>query len=200
MATVKLQRVFSSVLGWALIRQAELITKGIYKQISELEDLAVKKLSDKSLFLLDFWLARIRANHSVMRRLQFSIVFCDCDKSVVAQLIRATKGHPQPFVQSSRPDRTGMPRDPEAKISFIEDYTTEAWIELCKQRLCFKTEDATREVVEAVLKAMRESKDPFFQALEKYCMPACQSSRLGCPELSWCGKRNPETGGPICLE
>ena len=55
---------------------------------------------------VEWWIKQIVANHSTIRCIHFRI-FDTRPKSVVMQLIRATKGHPQPYVQSSRPDWKG---------------------------------------------------------------------------------------------
>ena len=55
---------------------------------------------------VDFWIKQIVANHSTLRCIKFRILD-EQPKSVIMQIIRATKGHPQPEVQSSRPDWNG---------------------------------------------------------------------------------------------
>ena len=47
-----------------------------------------------------FWIKQIVANHSTLRCIKFRLVD-EQAKSVIMQIIRATKGHPQPEVQSS---------------------------------------------------------------------------------------------------
>lgn len=135
-----------------------------------------------------FWIKQIVANHSTIRCIHFRLVDEE-PKSVVMQLIRATKGHPQPYVQSSRPDWTGRERssDPYERKLFIQDHTAESFIEMAKQRMCNRTELKTRMAMLAMVTALRKSGDPFLQAVGWCCQPAC--SWLGfCPELKGCGQ------------
>jgi hypothetical protein len=135
-----------------------------------------------------FWIKQIVANHSTIRCIHFRLVDEE-PKSVVMQLIRATKGHPQPYVQSSRPDWTGKERssDPYERKLFIQDHTAESFIEMAKQRMCNRTELKTRMTMLAMVTALRKSEDPFLQAVGWCCQPAC--SWLGfCPELKSCGQ------------
>lgn len=50
----------------------------------------------------EFWIKQIVANHSTLRCIKFRLVDRR-PKSVIMQIIRATKGHPHPEVESSRP-------------------------------------------------------------------------------------------------
>ena len=52
-----------------------------------------------------YWIKQFVCNHSNVRSIHFRIID-ERPKSVIMQLIRATKGNPQPFVQSSRPSRS----------------------------------------------------------------------------------------------
>ena len=77
---------------------------------------------------VEFWIKQIVANHSTVRSIHFRLVDEE-PKSSVMQLIRATKGHPQPYVQSSRPDwNNGKERssDPYEDKMFIQDHTAES--------------------------------------------------------------------------
>lgn len=135
-----------------------------------------------------FWIKQIIANHSTIRCIKFRIV-AEAPKSVVMQLIRATKGHPQPYVQSSRPDwNNGKERssDPYEKKLFIIDHTAESFIELCKQRLCTRTEEKTRKFVCDLVQELIMSEEPFLQAVGACCHPACYWLK-GCPEIKGCG-------------
>lgn len=137
--------------------------------------------------VVEWWLRQIVANHSTMRSIRFRMV-AKAPKSVVMQIIRATKGHPQPEVQSSRPDWCGKERsgDPYEEIWFLQDHTCESFIEMCKQRLCARTEERTRQFMNSAVFKLIE-KGGFFKALGLCCKPACGWLR-GCPELKSCGK------------
>ena len=133
-----------------------------------------------------WWIKQIVANHSTIRSVHFRLVDIE-PKSVVMQLIRATKGHPQPYVQSSRPDWTGIERsnDPYDPKMFIQDHTAESFIEMAKQRMCNRTEERTRKVMFELVEALLHSEDPFLKAVGFCCHPACWWYGA-CPELKSC--------------
>lgn len=135
-----------------------------------------------------FWIKQIVANHSTLRCIHFRLVDTR-PKSVVMQLIRATKGHPQPFVQSSRPDWCGKERssDPYEDKLFIQDHTAESFIEMAKQRLCTRTEERTRKVMKEMVDTLKQSDEPFLKAVGYCCHPFCWWYK-GCPEIKSCGK------------
>lgn len=135
-----------------------------------------------------YWVRQMVANHSTIRSVRFRMK-ASAPKSVVMQIIRATKGHPQPEVQSSRPDWCGKERsnDPYEEKLFIQDHTAESFIEMAKQRLCNRTEERTRQFMNEACISLWKSDIPFFKALALCCKPACGWLR-GCPELKSCGK------------
>lgn len=141
--------------------------------------------------MTEFWIKQICANHSTLRSIKFRMVDTR-PKSVVMQIIRATKGHPQPEVQSSRPDWTGRERssDPYEDKLFMQDHTAESFIEMAKQRLCNHTEKNTHEFMVEMVMALRENKDPFLQAVGFCCAPSCGWFGGKCPELKSCRRNN----------
>jgi hypothetical protein len=135
----------------------------------------------------EYWIKQIVANHSCLRAVKFRYT-AEAPKSVVMQIIRATKGHPQPFVQSSRPDwNNGKERssDPYEEKLFIQDHTAESFIEMAKQRLCKRTEQRTRDFMKALVEEMKHSGNPFLEAVAECCHPACWWLG-GCPEIKGC--------------
>lgn len=137
---------------------------------------------------VEYWIKQIVANHSTIRSVRFRVV-AEAPKSVVMQIIRATKGHPQPYVQSSRPDWCGKERssNPYELKLFIQDHTAESFIEMAKQRLCMRTEERTRKFMEEAVKELRNSDVPFLKAVGYCCMPYC-GWYGSCPELKGCGR------------
>ena len=138
---------------------------------------------------VEFWIKQIVANHSTLRCIKFRLVDTR-PKSVIMQIIRATKGHPQPEVQSSRPDWTGEERsnNPYEEKLFMQDHTAESFIEMAKQRLCRRTEERTREFMNLVVQTLKDSKDPFLKAVGYCCHPYCWWYG-SCPEISGCGEQ-----------
>jgi hypothetical protein len=136
---------------------------------------------------VEFWIKQICANHSTLRSVHFRLVDTR-PKSVIMQIIRATKGHPQPEVQSSRPDWTGKERssDPYEDKLFMQDHTAESFIEMAKQRLCIRTEANTHRFMLEMVMTLRENKDPFLKAVGYCCAPACGWLGGKCPEIKPC--------------
>ena len=139
--------------------------------------------------LTEWWIKQIVANHSTLRCIKFRLIDTR-PKSVIMQVIRATKGHPQPEVQSSRPDwNNGKERssDPYEDKLFMQDHTAESFIEMAKQRLCTRTEERTRKFMEEVVVALRRSNNTFLKAVGYCCVPQCVWLS-GCPEIKGCGR------------
>lgn len=135
-----------------------------------------------------FWIKQIVANHSTIRSIHFRLVD-ERPKSSVMQLIRATKGHPQPEVQSSRPDWNGgkeRSSDPYEDKLFMQDHTAESFVEMAKQRLCERTEQRTRKIMHEMVVALRESEEPFLRAVGLCCHPYCWWYKGKCPEIKGC--------------
>jgi hypothetical protein len=131
--------------------------------------------------------------HSVLRSIHIRVKDTTARQDVTRQLLRATKGHPQPYVQSGRPDWTGKPRDESTSIFFLHDHTPESFMEEASQRLCFRAMQETRLTVLEILKVMAQSKDPLLMALAWCCIPNCLV-QYGCPEgrfnCGWFGSKN----------
>lgn len=161
-------------------REACKITQGSILDLAD--DLNVK---DKT----EWWIKQIVANHSTLRVIHFRIVDAQ-PKSVVMQIIRATKGHPQPEVQSSRPDWTGKERssDPYEDKIFMQDHTAESFIEMAKQRLCLRTEEKTRKFMNEAVIELKHSSNPFLKAVGYCCHPQCEWSGCLCTEIKGCGR------------
>lgn len=163
-------------------REAAMITKGLVPG-----EYPQKKFgSEQEKAAVECWVRQIVANHSVLRSVRFRMTG-RAPKSVVMQLIRATKGHPQPEVQSSRPDWTGKERsnDPYEEILFIQDHTAESFVEMAKQRLCQRTEAKTRQFMLKAVDELRRSSDPFLVAVGLCSQPACVWHGA-CPEYRPC--------------
>ena len=139
---------------------------------------------------VEYWIKQIVANHSTLRAVKFRMVD-EAPKSVIMQIIRATKGHPQPEVQSSRPDWNGGKErspDPYELKLFMQDHTAESFVEMAKQRLCARTEDKTRDFMETAVEDLKNSGEPFLIAVGYCCHPYCWWYNA-CPEIKSCGKK-----------
>ena len=146
----------------------------------------------------EWWIKQFVCNHSNTRCIHFRIID-KRPKSVVMQLIRATKGHVQPFVESSRPDwHNGKERssDPYEEKLFGQDHTPESFIMMCGQRLCKRTEERTRKAMEEIVNEMRKSNDPIIKAIGYCCHPYCWWYK-GCPEIKGCGMYNNKVADSI---
>ena len=137
---------------------------------------------------VSYWVKQICTEHSTLRVIHF-VITDTIPKSCIMQIIRATKGHPQPEVQSSRPDWTGEERSPdpyEPKL-FQMEFTPESFLAMCRQRLCTKTEPRTRKVVNEWVEQMRESENPLIKAIGLCAEPQCSYHGGVCTELQPCG-------------
>lgn len=160
-------------------REACKITQGI--------DLYEESVKNPPKDMTAYWIKQIVTNHSCIRSVHFRLVDTR-PKSVIMQIIRATKGHPQPFVQSSRPDwNDGKERssDPYEEKLFGQDHTPESFIMMSRQRLCKRTEERTRKVMEEIVNEMRKSKNPLIKAIGYCSAPNCVWLG-GCPEIKGC--------------
>ena len=158
-------------------------------KITEGRDLSIEDVHYEPKNEVEWWIKQIVANHSTLRCVHFRLVDTR-PKSVIMQLIRATKGHPQPEVQSSRPDWNGgkeRSSDPYEDKLFMQDHTAESFVEMAKQRLCNRTEERTRRFMEEMVTALRKSDKPFLKAVGYCCVPQC-IWLSGCPELKGCGR------------
>lgn len=138
--------------------------------------------------LTEFWIKQIIVNHSTIRSIHFRLIDTR-PKSIIMQIIRATKGHPQPEVQSSRPDwNNGKERssNPYEDKLFMQDHTPESFIEMAKQRLCNRTEERTRKFMHEMVAELKNSKDPLLKAIGYCCHPYCWWYKH-CPEIKSCG-------------
>ena len=156
-------------------------------KITQGKDMELQNTFFKPKDEVEFWIKQICANHSTLRSVHFRLVDTR-PKSVIMQIIRATKGHPQPEVESSRPDWTGKERssDPYEDKLFMQDHTAESFIEMAKQRLCSRTEPRTRCFMSAMVAALRQDKNPFLKAVGYCCAPACGWLGGRCPEIKPC--------------
>ena len=163
-------------------REANKITEGI--DLEGMYDFKPKQATE-------WWIKQIVANHSTLRSVHFRLVDTR-PKSVIMQIIRATKGHPQPEVESSRPDWTGKERsyDPYEDKLFMQDHTAESFIEMARQRMCRKTEDRTRKFMFEMVATLRSCDDPFLRAVGYCCMPYCEWYNGRCPEIKGCQIRD----------
>lgn len=137
---------------------------------------------------LRFWMKQFIACHSTLRCLHFRIID-NIPRTVAMQLVRHTDGHPQPEVESSRPDWKGKERstDPYEKKLVAIDFTPESYIKMAQKRLCKRTEEKTRKVVQLWSAHLVIHPLPFFQALGMTSQPRCFWYG-GCPELTPCNE------------
>lgn len=166
---------------WFDYKEANMTTQGL--------DILTETVCARPKKETEFWIKQIIANHSTLRCIKFRLVDTR-PKSVIMQIIRATKGHPQPEVQSSRPDWTGKERsnDPYEEKLFMQDHTAESFIEMAKQRLCERTEEKTRKFMRLLVQTLKDSKDPFLKAVGYCCHPYCWWYK-SCPEIKGCGEK-----------
>lgn len=127
----------------------------------------------------------IKAEHSPLRCLQFTIDFYDIPYYTSVHLCRHV--HAQPFVSTSRPDINGQmkPRDEQKKSDPVNMrllVNAQEIINISRVRLCNKAEQTTRMLWMEVLRELVKI-EPF---LANACVPNCLY-RGFCPEIKPCG-------------
>lgn len=169
--------------------EVELITKNPMYQVKDMNCLTIGKRAIRDKFYSDeeqenFWYDMFISEHSTLRTVQFRIVDTNMRSDISAQLLRATKNHPQPYCQSHRPDwNGGEKRKPSNETFgyFAHIHNAESFMAMCRQRLCMATMKETREKVLEILEVMQNSDEVFFRVLAKCCVPNCVY-RCGCSE------------------
>ena len=120
-------------------------------------------------------LAQLHAQHSTLEQVHLYLYDPACRGDVTSHIVRHTKGHPRPVVESWRPDWTGQPRPPyDAPRQFLAYLTPYALIEMMRQRLCVLAATPTRQWAESVKVACQQHGDVFIQTLGEYVMPDCE--------------------------
>ena len=127
----------------------------------------------------------IKAEHSPLRCLQFTIDFYDIPYYASVHLCRHV--HAQPFVSTSRPDINGQmkPRDEQKKSDPVNMrllVNAQEIINISRVRLCNKAEKVTQMLWIEVLRELSKI-EPF---LANACVPNCLY-RGFCPEIKPCG-------------
>lgn len=127
----------------------------------------------------------IKAEHSPLRCLQFTIDFYDIPYYTSVHLCRHV--HAQPFVSTSRPDINGQmkPRDEQKKSDPVNMrllVNAQEIINISRVRLCNKAEKVTQMLWIEVLRELSKI-EPF---LANACVPNCLY-RGFCPEIKPCG-------------
>ena len=163
----------------------ELTTKDPLYQVRQQACLTLGKKPSNKVFSKEeeyhYWIDSMIANESILRAVHFKIIDDHCRNDIMSQLLRATKGHPQPECQSHRPDWINEPRKPSDQTygMFYHEHTAESFMDMCEQRLCFHTMKDTRDKVVEVINEMNKKEEPFFRALAFCCVPECVR-RCGC--------------------
>lgn len=143
----------------------------------------------------DFKRKIMMSEHSPIRMLLFDITIHDFPYWVHTELTRhyifATPIEAEPFVTTSRPDRTGgksrheLPQD--ALVSMTYAVNTQTLINVSRKRLCNKAAKETQEVWAKIIAAVAEV-EPI---VAEFCVPECVY-RSRCPEIEPCGFCNTE--------
>ncbi len=132
-----------------------------------------------------FKLRMIKAEHSPLRALMFTIDFYDIPYYVTVHLCRHV--HAQPYVSTSRPDIDGnmKPREEQKKndpVNMRLLVNAQEIINISRVRLCGKAETETRQWWREAMKELMGI-EPL---LARACVPSCVY-RGFCPETKTCG-------------
>ncbi len=133
----------------------------------------------------DFKRQIMLSEHSPIRMLEFDITIRDFPYWVHVELIRHHVGS-EPFVTTSRPDRTGgksrheLPQD--ALVSMTYATNAQALINISRRRLCNKAAKETQRIWAMVIAKVAEI-EPI---VADFCVCNC-IYRSRCPEVESCG-------------
>lgn len=164
------------------LKEAILTTIG--KNIGDKGKQKIRDMTDREIF--DYVLDMLIAEHSVISNIEIRIIDT-MSKDIRNQIFRHTKARPRFYAQSSRPDwNNGKPRNPEELTTNCTDWNAEAFREMMRQRLCFRTEANTNRWVNEVLMNLLRSENPVLEAVCFAAVPNCVY-RYGCPEKNGCG-------------
>ena len=134
---------------------------------------------------LAMWRRWLLSEHSPIRQFVLRITFLDVPASTSVHFTRHSK-HTEHYVMSSRPDKTGEPRDPSRPVMHTFYANAQGLIDMARSRLCSKAEEETRLWMEELALAMRTHEDPYVRELSLFLMPNC-AYRRQCPEFEPCG-------------
>lgn len=133
----------------------------------------------------------ITARHSHIRCVILRLDFTST-KPVRDQILRSKHGYAEPYVKSSRPDRTGESRDNKMS-SWFHDFNIEGLIKMAGDRLCTQTEIHTRKEIESLKAYMELSGDGVIATIGKILSPKC--CWYGC-----CNEFEPKNCFGVCGE
>lgn len=133
------------------------------------------------------WKKNLLSEHSSLEFSDFTMYEDKVDGRIISHLVRHTKGHPRHIVESQREDWKGKERPPsETPRKYISKWTPFAWIQMARQRLCFKAATYTRLFVLKKKREMNGDKKQYFQGIGWASVSEC-IYRNGCPYSKSCG-------------
>lgn len=127
----------------------------------------------------------IASRHSPLRTLMFTFYLEDIPSWVSVHLCRHI--HAQPYVKSQRNDRQNeydrneAPQD--SPVNMIWEMNAEELLVIMNKRLCGKTQQLTKEIVQK-MKELVEASNPEFK---NYMVPMCEYHGGKCYEFESCG-------------
>ena len=129
----------------------------------------------------------LKSNHSMIRRLEFSIDMIGIPSWVATHFCRHV--HAQPYVKTQRSDRTGINRaelTQDEPVNMIYDVNGEELITIAHKRLCHTASKETREVMEEIVRQVVQLNPEFKDVL----VPMCYYRNGRCTEFNCCGYNN----------
>lgn len=124
------------------------------------------------------------SEHSPIRHSLITIEIDDVPYYIMGHLVRHSVGI-TPYVQTSREDRTGIPRTERRQTDLVNmrlDVNIQSLINISKKRLCYQADENTRLLWEQVIAEIYKV-EPL---VAEVCVPECFRDG-GCPELKPCG-------------
>jgi len=132
------------------------------------------------------WIAKaLLSQHSPIRAVQYLITLEDIPYAMMGHFVRHKIGF-EPFVCTSREDRTGVPRNERSQMDLVSMkvlINAQGLINVSKKRLCNKADSLTKQIWLGVRSEIRKT-DPI---LADKMQPQCVSDGCQCREFEPCG-------------
>ena len=126
------------------------------------------------------WLRFLKSEHSPIRIAKYKIAM-DIPYWVAMHFRTHWVGI-EHYISTSRTDITKQPRDVNRLVHHVMICNPQSIISMSRKRLCYKASTETRQVMEAIRRAMLNVDNPLYRAM----LPDCEY-RKGCYELKSCG-------------
>ena len=133
------------------------------------------------------WPKWLDAEHSPIREFRLRIICEGMPVPVSVHFVRHSQ-FIQHYVETHRPDRTGVPRTLEDTVRHTMTGNAQSFIDLFRKRLCEQCTDETILWAQTIRGAILLHPDGYVAALAEFLVPNCVYRGGVCHEMKPCGK------------